>query len=97
MRELFGLSLETRTKIQSVLASYPEIQKVIIYGSRAKGTHRPGSDIDLTLVAPTLTLSDLLRIENQIDDLLLASSQKLQSWQRCLDLFSFIHSIFFEG
>ena len=72
MRELFGLSLETRTKIQSVLASYPEIQKVIIYGSRAKGTHRPGSDIDLTLVAPTLTLSDLLRIENQIDDLLLA-------------------------
>ncbi|MBF0205291.1 MAG: nucleotidyltransferase domain-containing protein [Oligoflexia bacterium] len=33
----------------------------MIYGSSAKGNYRNGSDIDLTIVAPALTLSDLLK------------------------------------
>lgn len=67
----FGLAAETVQRIQSVLSRYPQIEKVLLYGSRAKGTQREGSDIDLTLVAPTLTLPDLLKIENEIDDLML--------------------------
>lgn len=50
---------------------YLQIEKVILYGSRAKGTFKKNSDIDLTLVAPEMSLSDLLKIENEIDDLLL--------------------------
>jgi predicted nucleotidyltransferase len=71
MPDLFGLPQQTRAKILSVLAVYPEIQKIILYGSRAKGNFKPGSDIDLTLVAPSMNLSGLLKIESQIDDLLL--------------------------
>jgi predicted nucleotidyltransferase len=31
-----------------VLATFPEVEKVVVYGSRAKGNFKPGSDIDLT-------------------------------------------------
>lgn len=67
----FGLQAKTIQALHSVFAKHPKIEKVLLYGSRAKGNFRPGSDIDLTLVGPTLELSDLLRIENEIEDLLL--------------------------
>ena len=66
-----GLPLKTLQQLQFVFAQYPEITEVILYGSRAKGNYRLGSDIDLTIVSPTLSHQQLLKIENQIDDLLL--------------------------
>lgn len=35
--------------IRGVLAAYPDITGAILFGSRAKGTASPASDIDLTL------------------------------------------------
>lgn len=67
----FGLPQKNYDAINRVFAKYPEIDEVLIYGSRAKGTHKPGSDIDLTLIGKALTLSDLLKIENELDDLML--------------------------
>lgn len=69
--EKSGLSKATITKIQNVFAQYLEIEKALLYGSRATGNFRSGSDIDLVLVGPKLQTSDLLKIENQLDDLLL--------------------------
>ena len=62
--------------IRQVLASHPEVESAILYGSRALGRHRPASDIDLTLTGPALTgpaLSGdvLARIDADLDDLLL--------------------------
>ena len=67
----YGLSEETVKKITSVLARYPEISTAVIYGSRAKGTYRPASDIDITLIGDGLTHDILLSIEIALDDLLL--------------------------
>lgn len=67
----FGLSNEDIDKIKVVFAKFPEIERVIIYGSRAKGNYKPSSDIDLTLVGEKLTLSLLQSLENDMDDLLL--------------------------
>lgn len=67
----FGLSETVLNKIRAVLENYPEAEKCIIYGSRALGTHRPNSDIDLTLTGENLNFSTLLKIENELDDLLL--------------------------
>jgi len=50
---------------------YPEVEKAILYGSRAMGTFKPGSDIDLTLVGDNLTHNHLLGIMSDLDDLLL--------------------------
>ncbi len=66
-----GLNFETQKKIIQVFQKHKEINKVIVYGSRAKGNYKPGSDIDLTISAPQLSLSKLFQIENEIDDLLL--------------------------
>jgi predicted nucleotidyltransferase len=67
----YGLKPDTITKINGVLAAHTEIEQAILYGSRAKGNYRDGSDIDLCLVGETLTLTQLLKIENGLDDLLL--------------------------
>ena len=67
----FGLPASTIGSICDIFAKYAEIQGIILYGSRALGNYRLGSDIDLCIDAPALTLTQLLKIENQIDDLLL--------------------------
>lgn len=71
MSEIFGLTETSVEKIRAVFKNHLLIEKVIIYGSRAKGNYRPGSDIDLTVVAPKMELAELLKVENEIDDLLL--------------------------
>ncbi|MFZ4561071.1 MAG: nucleotidyltransferase domain-containing protein [Saprospiraceae bacterium] len=68
---MYGLKTETIHAIQEVLLTYPEVEKAILYGSRAKGNYRPGSDIDLTLTGETLNLTILQKIEHELDDLLL--------------------------
>ncbi|MDA7088510.1 nucleotidyltransferase domain-containing protein [Pseudomonas sp. SA3-5] len=67
----FGLPTPAVEKLRRVFQGWPQIQRVLLYGSRAKGSYRPGSDIDLVIEGEELTLTQLLAIENQIDDLLL--------------------------
>ncbi|GIV16752.1 MAG: hypothetical protein KatS3mg022_2187 [Armatimonadota bacterium] len=72
MNTRFGLRESVIAQICSVLARYPQVQKAILYGSRARGTYKNGSDIDLTLVGgEDLTLQVLYRIADELDDLLL--------------------------
>jgi predicted nucleotidyltransferase len=66
-----GLSNSTIQKITTVLIRYSQIERVILYGSRAKGNFREGSDIDLAAVCPESTFTDLLKIHGELDDLLL--------------------------
>ncbi|MEI6607855.1 MAG: nucleotidyltransferase domain-containing protein [Verrucomicrobiota bacterium] len=66
-----GLTATTVERIQQVLAHYPEVETGVLFGSRAKGTHRPGSDIDLTLCGSGLDHTLLTRIAAELDDLLL--------------------------
>ena len=70
----FGLKESTINKIISVFAKHPKIEKVLLYGSRAKGNYRNGSDIDLTLIGDELSYSYLSNIELDIDDLFLPYS-----------------------
>lgn len=74
-----GLSDSTVAKIRGVLARFPAIDKAVLYGSRAKGNYRPGSDIDLTLPGAMLTprlLADAL------DELLLPYSIDLSLFEQ---------------
>lgn len=67
----FGLKQEDVDKINQVFASYEGIDSVVVYGSRAKGNFKVGSDIDLTIIENSLTFAEFLEIENTLDDLLL--------------------------
>lgn len=66
-----GLKDSTIAAIQGVFTKHLKIEKAILYGSRAKGNYRNGSDIDLVLLGEGLTLTDQFRIETELDDLLL--------------------------
>ena len=65
----FGLGEQTLARLRAVLAAQPVVEKAVLYGSRAKGTHKPGSDIDLTLCGQAITPRDLSRIAEALDAL----------------------------
>ena len=67
----YGLKDDVIEKVQAVFARFPDVDRVTLYGSRAKGNFKPGSDIDLTLHGENLTASQLRDITEVLDDLLL--------------------------
>jgi uncharacterized protein len=67
----YGLKDETIEKIRGIFANYEEIDEAILYGSRAKGNYRNGSDIDITLKGEKVNLKLLNKISLNIDDLYL--------------------------
>ncbi|MBU0701816.1 restriction endonuclease subunit S [bacterium] len=67
----YGLTKTTIESICAVFAHFSEIEKAILYGSRAKGNFKTGSDIDLTLFGEALTSDLCSTIASELDDLLL--------------------------
>ena len=71
MTEPFELSERTTERLQQVFVGYPEVREVWLYGYRAKGNAREGSDIDLSLKGSQLTHRHQLQISEAIENLLL--------------------------
>jgi len=46
----FGLPAGTLRQIRSALQQFPQIEEAVIFGSRAMGNYRQGSDVDLALI-----------------------------------------------
>lgn len=67
----YGLKESTLGSIIDVFARYPKIDKVLLYGSRAKGNYKKGSDIDLALVGENINMQDLHKILLELDKLYL--------------------------
>ena len=67
--ELMGLTLPQWQKIAECILQCPAVEDILIYGSRAKGTFRQFSDIDITLKGKELRHTDLFAVYNRIDDL----------------------------
>ena len=78
----YGLPETSIDKIKAVLANYSEVEKVILYGSRAKGNYKNGSDIDLTIIGNELTLATIYKIENDLDDLYLPYKIDLSIYEK---------------
>ncbi|MDR2399465.1 MAG: nucleotidyltransferase domain-containing protein [Endomicrobium sp.] len=65
----YGLSERTLTTLNNIFKKYSGLEKVILYGSRAKGDYKSGSDIDITLETDTtFTYQDLTRIYGDFDN-----------------------------
>lgn len=67
----FGLKEKVIEDIINILKKYPEVERAVIFGSRARGNYRKGSDIDITLFGDKLTNSINTKIFYDIDDLYL--------------------------
>ncbi|MDE3055098.1 MAG: nucleotidyltransferase domain-containing protein [Verrucomicrobiota bacterium] len=46
---MFGLLDSDLQIIKDTLSHYPEVEIAVIYGSRAMGNYKPGSDVDIAL------------------------------------------------
>lgn len=78
----YGLSNAVVGKIQNVFAAHPQVKQAILYGSRALGTHRAGSDIDITLTGAKLNFESLHAIHGKLDDLNLPNTFDLSIYRQ---------------
>lgn len=75
----FGLKENYIKKINYVFSQFTQIEEVKIYGSRAKGNYKKGSDIDLVITKGNVDFTLLLRINEELDNLLLPFQIDLNS------------------
>ena len=86
MTTRFGLKESTIEKICGTLAQFPQVKKAVLYGSRATGSHKDGSDIDLTLHGnESLTFDVLYEIDEQLDELMLPYTFDLSIFKKLGD------------
>ena len=64
----FGLSDKTLETVRAILATCPELEKALVYGSRAMGNYRTGSDIDITMIGAQLNMDMLFKLVRLFDE-----------------------------
>lgn len=64
---MFGIYPESYKQIIDILGGCESIDEAVIYGSRAKGNYREGSDIDITLLGD-VTEADFSKLYNDLED-----------------------------
>lgn len=65
----FGLNTTIVNKIKQVFEQNSKIDKAFIFGSRAKGNYKDGSDIDIAIKGNNLTFKDILTCTSKLEDL----------------------------
>ena len=64
----FGLHQSDLEIVLSVINEFPQVQEAIIFGSRAKGTHRNGSDLDIAIKGEELNLEIVSIISYKLNE-----------------------------
>ncbi|MGD8400938.1 MAG: nucleotidyltransferase domain-containing protein [Bacillota bacterium] len=64
----FGLRPTDLEYIRAAVSRFPEIEKAVIFGSRAKGTSKPGSDVDLAIWGGGISLTTVARLHALLED-----------------------------
>jgi predicted nucleotidyltransferase len=64
----FGLEADDMDTIQFILTAHPAVETAVLYGSRARGNFKPGSDIDLVLAGKNLTDQIVLDVRAELRD-----------------------------
>jgi uncharacterized protein len=63
----FGLTVEDIQEIRRILGKYPQISKSLIYGSRARGDFKQGSDVDIAVYCDE-SFDDLWKISSELNE-----------------------------
>lgn len=68
MNNNFGISDRSYRLIISLFRRFPEIEKAIIFGSRAMGNFKQGSDIDIALAGKNITSKLISTISAELNE-----------------------------
>ena len=64
---MFGIVPKSYELILKTLSGFEEIEKAAIYGSRAMGNFKPGSDIDLVIYGINITPETVLKLKTKLE------------------------------
>lgn len=63
-----GLRDEDLNNIITIMQQFSEIEKAAIFGSRAKGNYKPGSDVDIAIWGNDISFSTLSRLHAILEE-----------------------------
>ena len=64
-----GLKKRHRKAVIDIIAANTRVERAVLFGSRATGTFRPASDVDVALFGDSLSMSDQANLAAAIQDL----------------------------
>ena len=64
----FGLKDSDLEYIIDVIGRFSQIKKAVIFGSRAKGNYKSGSDIDIAIYGEDINFDILARLHSMLED-----------------------------
>ena len=64
----FGLRPDDVEYIISSLSKFSEIEKASVFGSRAKGNNKPGSDVDIAIYGDKVTFDTVSRLHAILEE-----------------------------
>lgn len=70
-KSLYGIDKNDLDQMIQIIAKNPKIESITLFGSRAKGNHSIGSDIDLSLQGKHLNSVDIINASIETDELFL--------------------------
>lgn len=65
---MFGLKENDILVLNQVLASYPGVTEAYIFGSRAKGNYKNGSDVDIAIKGKNISYDLVLDIATYLNE-----------------------------
>lgn len=68
IKNIMDFNKITNKQFYTQLTTLPFVEKIILYGSRARGDFQPRSDIDLAICCPHTSIHDWQEILNIIDE-----------------------------
>ena len=64
----FGLKESDLEYIINTIKQFCEIEKAVIFGSRAMGNYKPGSDIDIAIYGSKVTFNTISSLHSMLED-----------------------------
>ena len=80
-----GLKDRHREAIIATIVANDRVERAVLFGSRATGTHSMSSDVDIALFGDRLTLTDQARLAAALDEIPMAQSVDLLLYDSILD------------
>jgi predicted nucleotidyltransferase len=63
-----GLQPQDIAVITQALRLFPEVEEVILFGSRAKGNFKPGSDVDIAVKGEKVTHTTIIQLSSYLNE-----------------------------
>jgi len=82
LEKKIGIPEKWVESLRDIFRQTPSIDRVVVYGSPAKGNYRPGSDIDLAIFSASMNFIEQMNLENAIDDLLMPYSVDITRFEQ---------------